>query len=87
MALMLQRGHQEEGEASGKWRRALLTSGQLSTYYVGYTEVSALADRVRAGRPQLTQRALHDELLSHGSPPPRLLATLVGADQDSEGTR
>jgi hypothetical protein len=87
MALMLQRGHQEEGEASGKWRRALLTSGQLSTYYVGYTEVSALADQVRTARPQLTPRALHDELLSHGSPPPRLLATLVGADQDSEGSR
>ncbi len=40
MALMTGRGFQEEGEAAGKWRRALLTSAQLSTYYVGYTEVS-----------------------------------------------
>ena len=39
MRLMMERGHQEEGEAAGKWRRALLTSGQLSTYYVGYVEV------------------------------------------------
>src|SRR4030095_4646812 len=30
MALMMQRGFQEEGEAAGKWRRALLTSTQLS---------------------------------------------------------
>ena len=40
MALMTGRGFQEEGEAAGKWRRALLTSAQLSTYYVGYTEVA-----------------------------------------------
>ncbi len=56
MALMTDRGHQEEGEAAGKWRRALLTSAQLSTYYVGYTEVSDLAAhaqgrRAGAGRP------------------------------------
>src|SRR5207248_11167116 len=42
MRLMVERGHQEEGEAVGKWRRTLLTSAQLSTYYVGYTEVSDL---------------------------------------------
>ena len=40
MALMTGRGFQEEGEAAGKWRRALLTSTQLSTYFVGYTEVA-----------------------------------------------
>ena len=47
MALMTGRGFQEEGEAAGKWRRALLTSAQLSTYYVGYTEVSDLAAELR----------------------------------------
>jgi Bacterial protein of unknown function (DUF885) len=47
MALMTGRGYQEEGEAAGKWRRAQLTSAQLSTYYVGYCEISDLAaDRV-----------------------------------------
>src|SRR5512142_267017 len=30
MAMMMERGYQEEGEAAGKWRRALLTSTQLS---------------------------------------------------------
>ncbi|HEY2671603.1 MAG TPA: DUF885 domain-containing protein, partial [Rugosimonospora sp.] len=42
MALMTGRGFQEEGEAAGKWRRALLTSTQLSTYFVGYVEVAAI---------------------------------------------
>ena len=77
MALMTERGHQEEGEAAGKWRRALLTSAQLSTYYVGYTEVSDLAGDLRAAEPGLADREVHDRMLAHGSPPARLLRTLV----------
>jgi hypothetical protein len=64
MALMSDRGFQEEGEASGKWRRALLTSAQLSTYYVGYTEIADL--RRTTGHPD---RTVHDRMLAHGSPP------------------
>ena len=75
MALMRDRGFQEEGEAAGKWRRALLTSTQLSTYFVGYTEVSAIA-RARPGGPPT--REWHDAMLAHGSPSPRHLATLLG---------
>jgi uncharacterized protein (DUF885 family) len=77
MALMTERGHQEEGEAAGKWRRALLTSAQLSTYYVGYTEVSDLADALRAADAGLADREVHDRMLAHGSPPARLLRTLI----------
>jgi len=77
MALMMERGHQEEGEAAGKWRRALLTSAQLSTYYVGYTEVSDLAGDLRAAHPGLADREVHDRILAHGSPPARLLRTLI----------
>ena len=74
MALMTERGFQEEGEAAGKWRRAQLTSAQLSTYYVGYTEVADLArELAKTGLP----RDLHDRMLAHGSPPPRLLRTLL----------
>jgi Bacterial protein of unknown function (DUF885) len=75
MALMTGRGFQEEGEAAGKWRRALLTSTQLSTYFVGWTEVSAIA----AARPfGATPKAWHDAMLAHGSPPPRHLRMLLG---------
>jgi uncharacterized protein (DUF885 family) len=75
MALMTGRGFQEEGEATGKWRRALLTSAQLSTYYVGYTEISDLAAEL--SRTGLAPRAAHDSMLAHGSPPVRLLRPLV----------
>jgi uncharacterized protein (DUF885 family) len=78
MTLMTVRGHQEEGEAAGKWRRALLTSGQLSTYYVGYLEVAALARDLAAAAPDKSMRQRHDLMLSHGSPPPRHLRTLLG---------
>ncbi len=77
MRLMTGRGHQEVGEAAGKWRRALLTSTQLSTYYVGYREVLALTRDLRAARPATGPRAVHDEVLAHGSPPPRLLRVLL----------
>jgi hypothetical protein len=74
MALMTGRGFQEPGEAAGKWRRALLTSTQLSTYFVGYTEVAEIA----AARPfGATPKAWHDAMLAHGSPPPRHLRTLL----------
>ena len=76
MALMSDRGFQEEGEAAGKWRRALLTSAQLSTYYVGYTEISDLAAELRA-TPGQADRTVHDRMLAHGSPPVRLLRTVV----------
>jgi len=79
MALMTGRGHQEEGEAAGKWRRAQLTSAQLSTYYVGYCEISDLAEDLRAADPGQTDQQVHDRMLAHGSPPVRLLRTLIAA--------
>jgi uncharacterized protein (DUF885 family) len=79
MALMTGRGYQEEGEAAGKWRRVLLTSAQLSTYYVGFLEVDGLAADLRREHPDWTERQLHDAMLGHASPPARHLRTLLGA--------
>jgi uncharacterized protein (DUF885 family) len=79
MALMTGRGHQEEGEAAGKWRRAQLTSAQLSTYYVGYSEISDLAGDLRAADPGQSDQQIHDRMLAHGSPPVRLLRTLIAS--------
>jgi uncharacterized protein (DUF885 family) len=77
MRLMMERGHQEEGEAAGKWRRALLSSSQLSTYYVGYVEVADIARDLATARQDLSQRERHDAMLAHGSPAPRHLRTLL----------
>jgi hypothetical protein len=79
MTLMIGEGFQEEGEAAGKWRRACLTSTQLSTYYVGNIEVTdirrAYEKKLGAG---YSHRTFHDALLSFGSPPPRYVRELMG---------
>jgi uncharacterized protein (DUF885 family) len=76
--LMRDLGFQEEGEVAGKWRRALLTSAQLPTYYAGYRAVSGVVDDLRVMHSDWTERQVHDLVLSHGSPAPRHLRTLLG---------
>jgi uncharacterized protein (DUF885 family) len=71
MELMTGHGFQEEGEAVGKWRRACLTSAQLSTYFVGYSELDDLLS-------DTGPRQGYDEVLAHGSPPATLLRDLLG---------
>jgi uncharacterized protein (DUF885 family) len=78
LQLMTFRGFQEEGEAIGKWRRALLTAGQLPTYFVGYQAVRSIANDLRVVHPDWSDRQVHDLMLSHGSPAPRHLRTLIG---------
>jgi hypothetical protein len=76
--LMRDLGFQEEGEAVGKWRRALLTSAQLPTYFAGYRAVSGIVDDLRVLHPEWTDCQVNDLVLSHGSPAPRHLRTLLG---------
>jgi uncharacterized protein (DUF885 family) len=80
MALMTGRGHQEQSEAAGKWRRALLTSAQLSTYFVGHTEMADAVSAFKLAHPRAGERMVHDTVLSHGSPPPRHLRALLKLD-------
>ncbi|HTT91871.1 MAG TPA: DUF885 domain-containing protein [Acidimicrobiales bacterium] len=80
MALMTGRGHQEQSEAAGKWRRALLTSAQLSTYFVGHTEMTDAVSAFKLAHPRAGERTVHDTVLSHGSPPPRHLRALLKLD-------
>jgi hypothetical protein len=77
LELMMNEAFQEEGEATGKWRRAQLTSTQLSTYYYGYIEMMKLRALAEA-RPGFVEREYHDRLLSFGSPPPRYLRAAMG---------
>jgi len=78
LELMMRRGFQEEGEAVGKWRRALLTVGQLPTYFVGYRAVREIVQDLQIMHPDWSPRQVHDLVLSFGSPAPRHLRTLIG---------
>ena len=78
MKLMIEGGFQEEREAAGKWVRAQLSSAQLSTYFVGYQEHSALqADVEAAWGDEFTLRRYHDQALSYGSPPVKYVRALM----------
>src|SRR2546421_2104290 len=79
MDLMMNEGYQQEGEAVAKWKRARLTSAQLSTYFVGVTEMLEM----RALAMQKTQenfdlKTYHDKVLSFGSPPVKYVRELLG---------
>ncbi len=75
--LMMDTGYQEEGEAAGKWRRAQMSAGQLSTYFVGVQEQIALANDLKAdmGADWL---AVRDQMLSHGSIATKYIRQLEG---------
>ena len=77
VTLMTTEAFQEEGEAVGKWRRARLSSGQLSTYFYGYREMRKLRAACET-QPGFTERSYHDRLLSFGSPPMREVGALLG---------
>ncbi len=79
MDLMENEGFQEEGEAAGKWRRACLTSTQLSSYFVGNTEVNDIRTAYEAKHGPISDwRAFHDQMLSYGSPPARYIKKMMG---------
>jgi len=75
---MMKEGFQEEGEAAGKWKRARLTSAQLSTYFVG---VSEHLDLREAAKKKLGDRfdlkKYNDQVISHGSPPVKYVRELL----------
>jgi uncharacterized protein (DUF885 family) len=76
LALMKGEAFQEDGEAVGKWKRARLSSAQLTTYFYGFTELLKLRKIVET-QPGFTERAYHDRLLSWGSPAMKYVRQLV----------
>jgi uncharacterized protein (DUF885 family) len=76
MELMTKQAFQQEREAAGKWVRLQLSSAQLPTYFVGYSEWKDLRAAAEK-RPGFNLRKFHDEALSHGSPPVRFIRELT----------
>ena len=77
--LMTKEGYQQEGEAVAKWKRARLTSAQLSTYFVGATEHLDLraAAQKKLG-DQFNLKKYNDQVISYGSPPVKYVRELMG---------
>jgi len=78
MDLMTKEGYQQEGEAVAKWKRARLTSAQLSTYFVGATEHLDLraAEQKKLG-DKFNLKKYNDQVISYGSPPVKYVRELM----------
>jgi uncharacterized protein (DUF885 family) len=77
--LMMKEGFQQEGEAVAKWKRARLSSAQLSTYFVGVTEHLDLREKAKAkAGNSFDQKKYNDTVMSFGSPPVKYVRELMG---------
>ena len=78
MRLMMEDAFQEEREAAGKWKRAQLTSVQLSTYFVGYLEQIEMRAAAEAKwGDDFVLKDYHDRALSFGAPPAQFVKALL----------
>ncbi len=78
MDLMMKEGFQEEREAAGKWRRANLTSTQLSTYFVGFQEIWDLRkDYEKKVGNSFNLKQFHEAFLSFGSPSVKYIRAIM----------
>jgi len=77
--VMMKEGFQQEGEAVAKWKRARLSSSQLSTYFVGITEHLALREQAKAhDGAKFDLKKYNDTVLSFGSPPVKYVREMMG---------
>jgi uncharacterized protein (DUF885 family) len=77
--VMMKEGFQQEGEAVAKWKRARLSSSQLSTYFVGVTEHLAMREQAKArDGAKFDLKKYNDTVLSYGSPPVKYVREMMG---------
>lgn len=80
MDLMEHKAFQTHAEATGKLRRAKLSSGQLITYYVGFHQWTDLRNRYQqAAGSSFDLKKFNDEALDEGTLPLPLLEPLMMA--------
>ena len=81
MDLVVREAFQEKSEAREKWRRATLTSVQLTSYFAGYTAIWRLREEEekRLGKA-FDLKAFHNQFLSYGSAPVPVIQALMRED-------
>jgi len=78
MDLLVRQAFQTPQEASEKWRRAQLSSVQLTSYFSGYSDIMELRER---RKQQLGDRfnlkQFHDQFLGYGNAPVKIIGQLM----------
>jgi uncharacterized protein (DUF885 family) len=78
LTMMMREAFQEEAEATNKWRRATLTQVQLTSYYNGYAEITALRDEIREKQgDKFSVKRFNNQFLSYGSAPVKSIRELM----------
>lgn len=78
MDLLVRQAFQTQREATEKWRRAQLSSVQLTSYFSGYSEIMDLREqRKQALGPKFVLKDFHEQLLSYGSAPVKMIKELM----------
>ena len=78
MTMMLREAFQEQTEATNKWRRATLSQVQLTSYYNGYAEITALRDDMKKKQGgKFSVKAFNNQFLSYGNAPVRSIRELM----------
>ena len=82
ITLMTREGFQQQTEATEKWRRATFSQVQLTSYFNGYAEITALRDqeRARLGK-DFSVKAFNNKFLSFGSAPVKEIARLLQTER------
>lgn len=76
--LLTREAFQERTEATNKWRRATLSQVQLTSYFAGFAEIYDFREEMkRKLGDEFNLRDFHNEFLSYGSPPVRLIRELM----------
>lgn len=76
--LLTRQAFQTPAEAKEKWRRATLTSVQLTSYFSGYSEIMELREQRRAALgSKFSLKDFHEDFLSYGSAPVRVIKELM----------
>jgi len=76
--LLTRQAFQTPAEAKEKWRRVQLTSVQLTSYFSGFSEIMELREQRRAALgSKFSLKDFHEEFLSYGSAPVRVIKELM----------
>jgi uncharacterized protein (DUF885 family) len=80
MNVLTREAFQTEQEARDKWRRLTLTSVQLTSYFSGYAAIVELREQLKRERgAAFDLKAFHEEFLSFGSAPVKVIRELMTA--------
>ncbi|SDE15300.1 Uncharacterized conserved protein, DUF885 familyt [Massilia sp. PDC64] len=78
MDLLVRQAFQTPQEAAEKWKRAQLSSVQLSSYFSGYSDIMELRERRKAQLgDRFNLKQFHDQFLGYGNAPVKIIGQLM----------